>query len=83
MTTLKASSLALVLLLLAGCRPVVYTVSGPLPVIERQPVPTIEASELECLSDETWLRLVERDARKEAHIRLLERLIEAHNEHTK
>ena len=55
-------------------------VQEPLPLPERPVVPTIPAEALECLDDETYRDLAERDAALEAHIARLEAIIETTHE---
>ncbi|MCG5538960.1 hypothetical protein [Halorhodospira sp. 9622] len=55
-------------------------VQEPVPVPPRPDVPTVAAGELECLSDDAYRALAERDAVLEAHIARLERLIRTTHE---
>lgn len=50
-------------------------VQEPLPLPDRPNVPTIAAAELSCLSDEAYLKLVERDQVQFEHIVRLESII--------
>ena len=50
-------------------------VQEPLPLPDRPTLPRIAADDLQCLADEAYTALVERDARQGAHIERLERII--------
>lgn len=73
---MRALALGTALILSAGCgtTKTVY-VQEPLPLPDRPNVPTIKGEELECLSDEAYAKLVERDALQFAHIKRLEAII--------
>lgn len=69
-------ALVTALTLSAGCaitKPVF--VQEPLPLPDRPNVPTIQAADLSCLSDEAYARLVERDQVQFEHIVRLESII--------
>ena len=62
-----------VTLSLSGCA---HTPSAPrLPIPERPVLPTIQAAEVACLTDETYTRLVQRERLLRAHIETLEQII--------
>lgn len=72
-------AVALSLALLAGCAPpdVRYS-AAPAWLIPPPPaLPGIPAAELSCLSDATYLKLVERDRARDAEARQLRALLEA------
>ena len=73
---MSALALVTVLTLSAGCgtTKTVY-VQEPLPIPDRPNVPTIQAADLSCLSDEAYAKLVERDALQFEHIKRLEAII--------
>lgn len=64
---------------LAGCTPI-QPVSTVLPVPLEPVLPVVMATELECLSDTTYEKLVLREARLKGHITRLTTIIETHNE---
>jgi len=70
-------------MLLSGCSLIpertVY-VQEPLPVPARPHLPTIPAKALECLSEQTYADLAERDAARRAHIERLEAIIDTTHE---
>ena len=51
-------------------------VQEPIPVPPRPDVPTVSAEDLDCLSDDAYRDLAERDAVMEAHIWRLESLLQ-------
>lgn len=73
------SSKALILsaLLATGCaaQPEVRYVSQPVPLPPQPELPKIQAEEIECLSDETYRKLVKRELLQLYHINALENLI--------
>lgn len=70
-------ALVIALTLSAGCATEIRTVyvQEPLPLPDRPNVPTIQAADLSCLSDEAYARLVERDQMQFEHIVRLESII--------
>ncbi|WP_026279093.1 hypothetical protein [Thioalkalivibrio sp. ARh3] len=75
-----ASGLALAAAIISssGCATTEYVyVAEPLPLPDRPALPRIAASDLECLTDEAYERLVERDALQDTHIERLKAIIES------
>jgi hypothetical protein len=80
-TTLKATSSLLVLLMLAGCFPVRYVPTYPaIPLPEQPYLLSVKAQELECVAPEAYRRLLLREEALRGHIRELRALITEHNE---
>lgn len=62
------------LLLLSACSTIEYVpVSLPLP--PKPELPTLEGPELMCLTDDTYVKLVQRDRLQSGHIKVLEAII--------
>lgn len=69
-----------VLLLLVGCSPRVVYITPELPLPPEPVLPTIEPVELECLSNEAYATLVQRDVRLREYVKVLRGIIKDNNE---
>lgn len=68
---------ALIALVLAGCAPKVVYQQTPIYAPERPALPRIAGETLQCLSDETYTAIIERDRELKLYSETLEALIEA------
>jgi hypothetical protein len=59
----------------AGCATTTEYRPVELPLPDRPTLPTLQAGDLQCLSDAAYQGLVERDARLQAHVERLEAII--------
>lgn len=59
---------------IVGCATVEY-VPVPLDLPDRPILPTVKSTELQCLSDDVYTRLVQRDRLQHGHIEVLEAVI--------
>jgi hypothetical protein len=75
--TLRVS---LICLLLAGCTPQVIYLYPELPLPEMPSFPKIAGADMDCLSEEAFMSLVERDVIKTVYAERLYKVIEAHNQ---
>jgi hypothetical protein len=69
--------MALIAFALSGCAAPVRQVSQPLPLPERPLLPRVYESELACLSDESYRRIVERERLRREYAETLETIIRA------
>lgn len=78
MTTSRIASV-LLLLALAGCATTPVVTIPALPVPAAPALPSIPADALACITDDTYVALVQRDATLQAYAARLRAIIEAHN----
>ena len=72
---MKHITIALLALTLSACQ-TVYT-TQPLPMPPRPELPTVQASEVECLSDDAWKKIVLRDQALRSYTKELEAVIQS------
>lgn len=63
-------------LLLAGCCETQY-ITRPLPLPERPILPVVEASELSCVSDDAYYRLVQRERLRREYAETCEAIVKS------
>lgn len=73
----RLNLLAATAIILASCATTVTTLELLIP--GKPVLPTIQASELSCLSQETYEKLVERDVKQSAHIDRIHEIIDRVN----
>ncbi|KMQ75342.1 hypothetical protein [Marinobacter subterrani] len=78
MRTLVKSWWLFLVVLLTGCTtPAIEYVTTPLPVPPRPELPSVSGEQLQCLSDETYTALVNRDRQRRDYAELLESIIQS------
>lgn len=76
---IKPGAALLGLLVAAGCTPHLALLPIPLPVPEPPVLPTITETEVHCLTDEVWRKIVMRDAARAADAAELRAILRAIN----